>query len=79
MKKIIAASLMAMAVSCGSALADGHIKLKFELGKESRFTWASYDAFAKATDLSGQTLTIFGPWRGDDQLLVESMLTAFIM
>ncbi len=77
MKKTIAASLMALAVSCGVAQADGHIKLKYEPGKDARFTWSSYDAFANATDLSGQTLTIFGPWRGDDQTLVESMLDYF--
>lgn len=77
MKNIIAASLVSMAVTCGSALADGHIKLKYAPGEDSRFTWSSYDEFAKSTDLSGQTLTIFGPWRGDDQILVESMLDYF--
>ena len=50
--------------------------LKFPVG-EGAFNWDSYKAFDEATNLDGQTLTIFGPWRGEDQVLVESMLAYF--
>ena len=55
----------------------GAQELKFAPGEDGRFNWQSYEDFAAATDLSGQKLTIFGPWRGEDQVLVESMLAYF--
>jgi alpha-glucoside transport system substrate-binding protein len=52
--------------------------LKFKPGEDARFNWASYDDFSKAhSDLKGETLTIFGPWRGDDETLVTSVLNYF--
>jgi alpha-glucoside transport system substrate-binding protein len=52
--------------------------LKFAPGSDpQRFHWDSYDAFAKSHKLDGQTLTIFGPWRGEDQTLFESVLAYF--
>ena len=51
-------------------------ELKFEPGKDARFHWADYDALKKI-DLKGETLTIFGPWRGDDENLVQSVLEYF--
>ena len=77
MKKVLAASLLALAVGCGSALAGSHINMKFKPGEDARFNWASFDAFAKKHDLSGQKLSIFGPWRAADQKLVESMIDYF--
>lgn len=50
--------------------------LKFPVG-EGAFNWDSYKAFDEATNLDGQTLKLFGPWRGEDQVLVESMLAYF--
>ncbi len=50
--------------------------LRFPPG-EGDFNWASYEEFDAAFDLEGQTLSIFGPWRGDDQALVESVLAYF--
>jgi len=55
----------------GSFAAD----LKFPPG-EGDFNWESYEAL-KATDLKGQDLTVFGPWLGPDQELVESVLAYF--
>ncbi len=70
------AGAAALAISAGMAQADGHANLTFPIG-EGAFNWASYEEFAAKTDLSGQTLTIFGPWRGDDQSLVENVLAYF--
>ena len=62
------------ALSTGLAAAQD---LKFPVGEDSRFNWQSYEDFAAANDLSGQTLTVFGPWLGPDKDLVESMLAYF--
>lgn len=50
--------------------------LKFEPGKDQRFDWASFEAF-KAHDLTGETVTVFGPWLGPDKALVESVFAYF--
>lgn len=50
--------------------------LKFPIG-EGAFNWQSLADFDAKYNLEGQTLTIFGPWRGEDQVLVESMLAYF--
>jgi alpha-glucoside transport system substrate-binding protein len=64
-----------LALSAGTALAQD---LKFPVGEDSRFHWQSLADFKAAhSDLSGQTLTIFGPWRGEDETLVTSVLAYF--
>ena len=50
--------------------------LKFKPGEDARFHWANFDDLKKV-DLKGETLTIFGPWRGDDEKLVQSILDYF--
>ena len=52
-------------------------ELKFKPGEDSKFNWASFEEFKKGHDLKGQTLTIFGPWRGEDEALAQSMLDYF--
>jgi alpha-glucoside transport system substrate-binding protein len=76
MKKMYLASAAALALSAGGALADGHINHVFAIG-EGDFNWDSYTAFADAHDLSGQTVTVSGPWVGDDLDLVNSMFDYF--
>lgn len=66
-------SAAALALMAGTATAQD---LKFPVG-EGAFNWDSYKAYDEATNLDGQTLKIFGPWRGEDQVLVESMLAYF--
>ncbi|MBD3764133.1 MAG: carbohydrate ABC transporter substrate-binding protein [Rhodobacterales bacterium] len=67
------AGAAALALIAGAGQAQD---LKFPVG-EGGFNWASYEAFKAANNLAGQSLTIFGPWRGEDQVLVESMLDYF--
>ena len=74
MRKNLLAGSAAVALIAGSAAAQD---LKFAPGQDARFNWASYEAFDAAYNLDGQTITIFGPWRGEDQTLVESMLAYF--
>jgi alpha-glucoside transport system substrate-binding protein len=64
-----------LALTAGSAAAQD---LKFPIGEDARFNWKSLEDFKAAHgDLSGQTLTIFGPWRGEDETLVTSVLAYF--
>ena len=74
MKTRLLASAAALAVLAGAAHAQD---LKFAPGEDARFNWDSFKAFDEATNLDGQTLSIFGPWRGEDQVLVETMLAYF--
>lgn len=59
----------------GSGAAAGD--LKFQPGEDARFDWASFTRFSDKYNLDGQSLSIFGPWRGEDQVLVESVLAYF--
>ena len=53
-------------------------RLKFPIGEDAKFNWQSLADFKAAHgDLSGQTLTIFGPWRGEDDTLIRSVLAYF--
>jgi len=63
-----------LALFAGAATAQD---LKFAPGADARFDWASYEAFAAAHDLAGEQITVFGPWLGPDQELVESVLAYF--
>jgi len=64
-----------LGLSAGTALADAHSDLIFAPG-EGAFNWESFEAL-KGTDLSGQQLTVFGPWLGPDQEVVENVLAYF--
>ncbi|PSJ62260.1 ABC transporter substrate-binding protein [Pseudaminobacter soli (ex Li et al. 2025)] len=59
------------------ASAPAHAELKFKPGEDARFHWANLDDLKKF-DLKGETLTIFGPWRGEDEALVRSVLEYFV-
>jgi alpha-glucoside transport system substrate-binding protein len=74
MKKILmlGVALTALALS-GPASAE----LKFKPGEDSRFHWADFEELKKV-DLKGETLTVFGPWRGEDEALVQSILDYFV-
>jgi alpha-glucoside transport system substrate-binding protein len=73
MKTKFFASAAALALFAGAAAAQD---LKFPVG-EGAFNWDSYKAYDEATNLDGQSIKLFGPWRGEDQVLVESMLAYF--
>ena len=63
-----------VALSIGTAHAQD--ALEFPIG-EGDFNWDSYNAFAEANDLAGESLTVFGPWLGPDQEYVEKMIAYF--
>ena len=73
MKIRLALGVAALALALSApALAE----LKFKPGEDARFHWADLDTLKKV-DLKGETLTVFGPWRGDDEKLVQSILDYF--
>jgi len=65
------AAAVTLAVGAAPALA-----LEFPIG-EGDFNWDSYQSFADEHDLSGQSITVFGPWLGPDQVLAENMIAYF--
>lgn len=73
MKLRLALSAAALALAF---TAPAMAELKFKPGEDARFNWANFGELKKV-DLKGETLTIFGPWRGDDEKLVQSILDYF--
>ncbi|PWK62607.1 ABC transporter substrate-binding protein [Roseicyclus mahoneyensis] len=73
MKRTLYASAAALALGAHGAQAQD---LVFTPG-EGAFNWQSYDDFAASHDLAGQSLNIFGPWRGEDQRLFENLAAYF--
>lgn len=75
MRKTLLATAASIVLLSGSASAAD---LKFAPGQDAKFNWKSYEDFKAAhADLKGQTLTIFGPWRGEDEALFQSVLAYF--
>jgi len=70
--KLYAGVAVAAVVAGGASAQD----LVFTPG-EGDFNWDSYTAFDEATDLGGEQVTVFGPWLGPDQELVENVLAYF--
>ena len=75
MTRTLLASAAALAISAATAHADGHIA--FPIG-EGPFSWDSYIAWAEnAPDLSGQTVTVFGPWLTPEDGYLDNALAYF--
>ncbi|MEL7080292.1 MAG: ABC transporter substrate-binding protein [Pseudomonadota bacterium] len=74
MKARLFAGAGALALLAGFAQAGGH--QPFAIG-EGDFNWDSYNAFAEKWDLTGQTVTITGPWTGLDNDNATAVLSYF--
>lgn len=73
-KTLLATAASILLLSGAAHAAD----LIFAPGEDAKFNWKSYEDFKAANaDLKGQTLTIFGPWRGEDEALFQSVLAYF--
>lgn len=59
-----------------TAGAKAQSELKFEIGADPTFHWDDLKAF-DSMDLSGQTISIFGPWLGVDKENVDAMFDYF--
>ncbi len=69
----LAAGAAALALMTGMAAAQD---LTFPIG-EGDFTWDSYEEFASSHDLSGQSMSVSGPWTGADDQLFSNVLAYF--
>ncbi|MGC8202549.1 ABC transporter substrate-binding protein [Aliiroseovarius sp. PTFE2010] len=74
MKHNLLAGAASFALIAGAAHGESH--MPFTPG-DGDFNWDSYTAFADAHDLSGKTVNVFGPWRGEDQVLFEGVVAYF--
>ena len=75
MKMRLYASVAAVALTASAAQADGH--LAFAPG-EGDFSWDSYSEWAaNAPDLSGQAVTVFGPWLAPEDDIFRSAIAYF--
>ncbi len=75
MKSQLFAGAAVLALSASGALAGGH--LPFNPG-EGAFSWDSYTAWAEsAPDLSGQQVTVSGPWLTPEDDVFRSVLAYF--
>jgi alpha-glucoside transport system substrate-binding protein len=67
---------LGVALAVISIAAPASAELKYKPGEDARFNWANFEELKKV-DLKGEVLTIFGPWRGEDETLVMSVLAYF--
>lgn len=75
MKHVLYAGTAAVALVAGSAYAGGH--LAYTPG-EGPFSWDSYSEWAaNAPDLSGQTVTVSGPWLQPEDDVFRSVIAYF--
>ncbi|MEM9709098.1 MAG: ABC transporter substrate-binding protein [Pseudomonadota bacterium] len=75
MKSTLRAGAAILALSAGTVHAGGH--LAFPVG-EGPFDWAGYEAWAaSAPDLSGQEVTVFGPWLTPEDDFFRNVLAYF--
>ncbi|MFK7876165.1 MAG: ABC transporter substrate-binding protein [Paracoccaceae bacterium] len=75
MKRSLLLGAAISALVCGNAYADGH--LTFAPG-EGPFNWDSYTDWAdSAPDLSGQTVTVGGPWLSPEDGFFNNVLAYF--
>ncbi|NKX74548.1 carbohydrate ABC transporter substrate-binding protein [Rhodobacteraceae bacterium R_SAG3] len=72
MKRVLMSAAAVTALVAGAATAQDLI---FPVG-EGAFNWDSYAELEKI-DLNGEQVTVFGPWLGPDQELVENVLAYF--
>ncbi|MBN2759537.1 MAG: carbohydrate ABC transporter substrate-binding protein [Rhodobacteraceae bacterium] len=73
MKSRLYAGVAAVALMASGATAQD---LLFAPG-EGAFTWDSFNAFADASDFAGQTVTITGPWTGNEAEKVNRIFDYF--
>jgi alpha-glucoside transport system substrate-binding protein len=74
MKKLLASTSLAI-LAAGAVSAESHTTV-FTPG-EGPLSWEGYEEFAAATDLSGETVTVTGPWTGDEKAKFDVIMAFF--
>ncbi|MDB6452587.1 ABC transporter substrate-binding protein [Falsirhodobacter sp. 20TX0035] len=64
----------ALILAAGTAQAQD---LLFPPGEDPRFDWASFEAFKSDHDLTGQSVTIAGPWTAEDEVTFRRVFEYF--
>jgi len=65
-RAMFSSTAVALLVATSFGTVQAQDDLLFPVG-EGDFNWDSYNGFAEANDLDGQSLTVFGPWLSADQ------------
>ncbi|PWG18036.1 ABC transporter substrate-binding protein [Salibaculum griseiflavum] len=73
MKKTLLSGVATLALTAGAVSAQDFL---FEPG-EGDFSWGSLEEFAAQYDLTGQEITIFGPWLAGEGDAFENMIAYF--
>lgn len=73
MKKTLLSAAVALTLSANAVHAAD---LLFSPGEDARFNWDSYNAL-KSTNLSGETISVFGPWMGDEKANFDRVIAYF--
>ena len=68
----ISAILAVVAMAGGAQAQD----LLFPPGEDDKFNWSSYEEL-KSMDLTGETISVFGPWLQTDKEFVENTIAYF--
>ena len=77
MTRLLFAGAASLALMVGAAHSAGHGDLVFAPG-EGNFSWDSYEAWkANAPDLTGQTVTVAGPWLQPEDGVFRSAIAYF--
>ncbi|RDL44825.1 alpha-glucoside ABC transporter substrate-binding protein [Marinomonas piezotolerans] len=75
MKKSLLSAAIALTLTAPFVHADDH-GLMFKPGEDSRFDWSSYEAL-KSNNLKGETISVFGPWMGQEKEHFEKVVAYF--
>ncbi|RUM53854.1 MAG: alpha-glucoside ABC transporter substrate-binding protein, partial [Marinomonas sp.] len=76
MKKSTLSMLIALSLASTTNTWASQDELIFKPGADTRFNWASFEQL-KAIDLSGQELTVFGPWLGSEKERFDNVIAYF--
>lgn len=74
MKRTFGLGMVAVMAFAGTASAQDLI---FPPGEDSRFNWTNYEEFSGSMDLSGQEVSVFGPWLTGDKVYVDNLNAYF--
>lgn len=75
MKKSLLSAAIALTIVAPFAQADNH-GLKFEPGQDSRFHWSNFEDL-KSLNLKGETISVFGPWMGQEKEHFDNVIAYF--
>lgn len=70
------AAVLALAAAGAASVATADGEMIFAPG-EGSFNWDSYNAYAESHDLTGESITVFGPWLAGEGQAFENLMAYF--